>query len=144
MTEAEIPPAPAPPSPVRFSERELSLAHHMAALGIEWEPAPGMIVYDNHELLHEASPIQPHVYMIINYAQFLATSGYNILQFRSDWTWLPTWSEGREWLRREGKSDTEVFDRIRERILDTGITDLEALYELMIVTLRAKQRPEVG
>jgi len=139
MSSTLPPPGAHPSAAVRFTERELELAHQLAAQGIDWEPAPGMYVYDGHELLEEASPIQPHVYVILNYGLFLATAGGSAERFRREWTWLPTWGESRAWLRDQGKTDAEVLDRLRERVCDAGVTDLEALYELMLAVLKGRQ-----
>ncbi len=131
---------PIPPSPVRFTERELELAHQLAALGIDWEPSPGMFVFDDGEHFFEPSPVQPNVYVILNYHLFAAAAG-SVENLRRVWTWLPSWEEGRAWLRRHGKSDAEVLDRIRERVVDAGVPDREALYELMLATVRAGLEP---
>lgn len=127
-----------PPSVIRFSERELELAHQMAALGIEWTPSPGMFLYDGHEALREASPLQPHVYILLNYTLFIENAA-DVERFKKEWTWLPTWTEARAWLRAHGRSEPEVLDRVRERVGDDGVSDLEALYEQMVAILKAER-----
>lgn len=123
------------PSVIRFTERELELAHQLAALGLQWNPAPGMFVYDDQERFGGTSPLQNHIYVILDYPLFVKIAGGHD-KLRSEWTWLPTWEEGRAWLKDKGKNDAEVLDRIRERVVDMGLTDREGLYELMVLTLR--------
>lgn len=123
------------PSSIRFTERELELAHQMAALSLRWEPAPGMFLYDDKEHFVDPSPLQHGVYIILNMDVFTRVSG-GFDRIAQDWTWLPTWEEGRAWLRVQGKSDAEILDRVRERVVDAGLSDREALYELMVATLR--------
>ncbi len=120
---------------VRFTQREIDLAHQMAALGLAWSPAAGMFLYDDKERFGGSSPIQDHVYVILDIALFVKIAG-GVEKLRTEWTWLPTWEEGRAWLRAEGRTDAEVLDRVRERVVDAGLHDREALYELMVAARR--------
>ncbi len=123
-----------PESVLTFTDREIDLAHQLIAKGINWEPAPGMTVYDDQERYPDTSPIQNHVYIILDYKLFVQIAG-SVDKLKKEWTWLPSWEEGRQWLKSQGINDAEILDRIRERILDAGLSDREALYELMVQVL---------
>ncbi len=132
--EPKTPPAPA----IRFTERELELAHQMAALGIDWTPAPGMFLLDETGQMPFASPLQNRVFVILDLEYFLQIAG-GMENLRRNWIWLPLWEEGRNWLRHHKMNDAEFFDRVRERIMDLGMTDREVLYELMVAILRDRR-----
>ncbi len=135
LSEALIP----PPAAWVFSQREIDLAHELAALGIEWRPAPGMFLYDDKERFTEVSPIQPHIYVLLDYERFVHACG-GLDHLLHEWTWLPTWQEGRRWLKHVAhRTDAEVLDRIRERVVDFGLPDREALYELMVAEMRTRR-----
>lgn len=117
---------------LRFNDREIELAHQLAALGIEREIRPGMVVYSHDVAPDTPSPFQPHILL-------LDGSSQSPDRHATDWTWLPSWSEGRRWLRARGLGDAEVLDRVRERVVEFGCSDLEALYELMLAVLRREK-----
>ncbi len=123
-------------SAIRFSEREIELAHQMAALGVNWTPMPGMIIYDDQERFGGTSPLQNHVYVILDYPLFLKIAG-GLDRLRNEWTWLPSWEEARSYLKMNGMNNAEVLDRVRERVVDTGMTDREAIYEIIVTHLRS-------
>jgi len=127
-------PAPA----IRFTEREIDFAHQLAALGIDWIPRQGSILYlDNEDFLPGEVHLPGNICVLLS-EKAIARSMTDPSAFRNHATWLPTWQEGRDWLRAAGKSDAEVLDRVRERVAESGFTDLEVLYELIASVLRSR------
>lgn len=137
-------PQPLPPEPIlahsaiRFSPREIELAHQMRALGLDWEPAPGMFVYDEEGRFPEPSPLQEHVFFILDLDLFIRLAG-GYHQLKTQWTWLPAWEDGCQWLHKRGKNNAEILDRARETSVDDGLSPREALYGLIISTLQAEK-----
>lgn len=122
-------------APIRFTQREIDLAHALRQAGLHRDPGPGIFVYDDQEHCSTCSAVQPHVYFIDQLARFERMAG-SADKLRADFTWLPTWEEGRAWLKAQGMSDAEILDRIRESIVDLGMPDREALYQVMLAALR--------
>jgi hypothetical protein len=125
-----------PPSVVRFSDREIDLAHQMRAQGLQWEPAPGMFVYDDTEQFTGISPLQNHVFIILDFPLFLRIAG-SMEALKKHWIWLPAWEEAFQWLLAHGKNEAEILDRLRESVVYDGLSGREALYEQILAVLRA-------
>lgn len=130
------------PAPTRFSDREIELAHQMVALGLKWELVPGLFLYDDAERIPDLSPLQPHVYFVLDFQFFIEVSGGRD-KIPKTWTWLPTFEQAREWLKNYGKNNAEILDRVREAVVDRGLSDREAMYELMIGVLK-EGHPQQG
>ena len=58
--------------------------------------------------------------------------GSDSLQER--FAWLPTWHDARAWLDENDVNPQAVVDAL-QRAIDDDLTDLEALYELMLETM---------
>lgn len=113
-----------------FEAREIEAARALRAAGLEWEPAPGHYVYDEDELIEQDSPFQEHVYFILELRHFVRRAG-SIDGVKQHFTWLPTWHDCRDLLRRFGVADATLRDTLCESgLLERG-DELLALYRLI-------------
>lgn len=118
---------------MRFTEREIQLATRLRGAGLFWQPYAGQYVFDIDGLLKAPSPFQAGVHLISSTnAMATLAGGDDSLQER--FAWLPTWHDARAWLDDSGVDPQAVVEAL-QRAIDNDLTDLEALYELMLATL---------
>lgn len=126
----------APPRAFGFTGREIELAHQIRAMGrLSWRVFPGIFLYDDREQVTCSEQLGHHVYMVLDDERFTLQFGGEA-QVYEDWTWLPTWEEACFWLKQQGKNNAEILDRVRERVVDSGVSHREALYELIRQTIK--------
>lgn len=132
---------------MRFTEAEKALAKALKDAGLGWEPSEGDWFWSTRELSHqfylgENLPSsfffregEPYVFDS-SMTWHLEQGGLKLDAF----VWLPSWEQGRAFLREKGfvltlqDQDGKVrleAARSTERLTSTGETDLEALYRLM-------------
>lgn len=115
---------------MHFCDEELELAQLFKAYGIEWQPAVGMYVLDQSELIEVPSPFQDRVYFILDLKHFLRRSG-TLEELRERICWLPTYEQARELLFAAGVPHRSVAKRlVKSGAIDSGSERLE-LYRMI-------------
>ena len=118
----------------QFTTEEIRLARVLRSQGLSWEPAAGHYVYDETGFCPKPSPFQDRVYFILNYPYFMKAVG-GVDRFREIMTWLPTWDDLREILRRLEVSDEAVATRLLETNAVALGRERTCLYEFVAESL---------
>lgn len=120
---------------VRYTKEEISWARCLRKAGLEWRPRLGDWFVTND-----------------GFVAFVQGNGDG-LHAKLHHTWLPHWSQCRDWLRRHGFTHPEFArDDIghiriefigpqRDIVSGTGGTDLACIYEIMSKIIERRGRP---
>jgi len=119
---------------VRFTAEEIELAHQLKAAKLDWTPQVGHFVWDGEALIEQSSPFHDRVFFILDLKHFLRRSG-TMQRLAESMVWLPTWSQLRECLRRQGVSDEQVDQYLRRTDAIRQGTEREQLYRLLLTAL---------
>ena len=115
---------------MNFSQREIELARRFRQQRLQWIPRAGHYVYDETGFCKQTSPFQENVFFILNYDYFIRTVG-GVEKFIEIMTWLPTWADLWQLLRKQGVTNAEVaLHLIKRQSIEVG-TERESLYELL-------------
>jgi hypothetical protein len=120
---------------MRFSQQEIDAARGLKQMGLCWTPSVGHFVFEEGGVIEKSSPFQKGVYFILDLKHFLRRAG-SVEQLKISLCWLPTWYDGRELLRTQGVTDSEVADALRnQRGIESG-NGLMTLYRLLEAGLK--------
>lgn len=118
---------------MRFTDHEIQLAARLRGAGLSWSPHAGQYVFDIDGIVKAPSPFQAGVHLIgSTNAMESQVGGPDMLLER--FAWLPTWHDARAWLSDHGVERAAVVRALEEGD-ESGRTDLEIVYELMLATL---------
>ena len=114
-----------------FCEEELQLARRLKAAGWKWRPAPGHFTIDEKRQIERGSPFQDGVYFILNYDRFVAIAG-GVDSLIGSMTWLPSYEQCREELRRMGVDDASQLRCLVAEAAFEGGRERVALYRMLL------------
>ena len=122
-----------------FNREEMSAAARLRRLGIEWQPRPGLYVWDEQRRIRPGSPFQRGVYFLLDLDCFVNYFG-GIAELKQAVVWLPTWEQCRLLLEESGTTSGEIAARLRHK----NDLQLLTLYRLLEESLQARRANEAA